>query len=92
VQSEQWPTENQVFEDEALGGAKRADEPREELPGTTQSWQEFIGAIRIQFCAKSFILQVYDVLARHSQTYSCFVVSMDSIAFLCWSKNDQRLH
>ena len=26
-----------------------------------------IGTVRIQRCAKSFILQVYDVLARHSR-------------------------
>ena len=25
----------------------------------------YIGTIRIQFCARSFILQMYDVLARH---------------------------
>ena len=32
VQSEQLPTESQVFEDEVLAGAKRGDDPPEEMP------------------------------------------------------------
>jgi len=32
VQSKQLPTESQVFEDEVLAGAKRADDPPEEIP------------------------------------------------------------
>jgi hypothetical protein len=32
VQSEQLPTESQVFEDEVLAGAKRADDSPEEMP------------------------------------------------------------
>jgi len=58
-------TESQVFEDEVLAGAKRADEPREEMPERHSLGKNIIGTIRIQFCAKSFILQMYDVLARH---------------------------
>jgi hypothetical protein len=27
--------------------------------------RNYIGKVRIELCAKSFILQVYDVLARH---------------------------
>jgi len=38
---------------EVLAGAKRAAHPPEEMP------------YRIQFCAKSFILQMYDVFASH---------------------------
>jgi hypothetical protein len=53
VQSEQLPTEGQIFEDEVLAGAKRADE------------REYYRNYRNSFCAKSFILQMYDVLARH---------------------------
>src|SRR6516164_7294615 len=43
VQSEQLPTESQVFEDEVLAGAKRADDPPEARgdAGATQSWQEY---------------------------------------------------
>src|SRR5215469_941722 len=59
-------TESQVFEDEVLAGAKRADEPREEMPERHSLGKNIIGTIRIQFCAKSFILQMYDVSARHS--------------------------
>ena len=58
-------TESQVFEDEVLAGAKRADEPREEMPERHSLGKNIIGTIRIQFCAKSFILQMYDVSARH---------------------------
>ena len=33
--------------------------------------RNYIGKVRIELCAKSFILQVYDVLARHrSQRFS----------------------
>jgi hypothetical protein len=66
VQSEQLPTESQVFEDEVLAGAKRADDPPEEMPERHNHGKNIIGTIRIQLCAKSFILQMYDVLARHS--------------------------
>jgi hypothetical protein len=66
MQSEQLSTESQVFEDEVLAGAKRADEPREEMPKRHSLGKNIIGTIRIQFCAKSFILRMYDVLARHN--------------------------
>ena len=65
VQSEQLPTESQVFEDEVLAGAKRADDPSEQMPERHSHGKNIIGTIRIQLCAKSFILQMYDVLARH---------------------------
>ena len=61
------PTESQVFEDEVLAGAKRADNPPEEMPERNNHGKNIIGTIRIQLCAKSFILHVYDVLARYSQ-------------------------
>src|SRR6516225_5876596 len=66
VQSEQLPTESQVFEGEVLAGAKRADDPPEEMPERHNHGKNSIGTIRIQLCAKSFILQMYDVLARHN--------------------------
>jgi len=65
VQSEQLPTESQVFEDEVLAGAKRAEDPPEEMPERHNHGKNIIGTIRIQLRAKSFILQMYDVLARH---------------------------
>src|SRR5215813_5626252 len=71
VQSEQLPTESQVFEDEVLAGAKRADDPPEEMPERHNHGKNIIGTIRIQLCAKSFILQVYDVLARHTRCGAC---------------------
>jgi len=66
VQREQLPTESQVFEDEVLAGAKRADDPPEEIPEQHNHGKNIIGTIRIQLCANSFILQMYDVLARHT--------------------------
>ena len=66
VQSQQLPAESQVFEDEDLAGAKRADDPPEEMPERHNHGKNSIGTIRIQLCAKSFILQMVDVLARHS--------------------------
>ena len=74
VQSEQLPTESQVFEDEVLAGAKRADDPPEEMPERHNHGKNIIGTIRIQLCAKSFILQMYDVLARHNSAGGrCFI-------------------
>ena len=69
MQSEQLPTESQVFEDEVVAGAKRADDPPEEMPERHNHSKNIIGTIRIQFCAKSFILQMYDDLARHKRQW-----------------------
>ena len=70
MQSEQLPTERQVFEDEVLAGAKRADDPPEEMPERHNHGKNIIGTIRIRLCPKSFILQMYDVLARHRNDLS----------------------
>ena len=67
VQSEQLLAQSQVFKDEVLAGAKRADDPPEEMPERHNHGKNNIGTIRIQLCAKSFILQVYDLLARHNR-------------------------
>ena len=66
MQSHQLPTESQVFEDEVLTGAKSTDYPPEEMPERHDHGTNIIGTIRIQLFAKSFILQMYDVLARHT--------------------------
>ena len=42
--------------------------PAEEMSERHDHGKNFSGQIRIQPFAKSFILQVYDVLARHSQS------------------------
>jgi len=68
VQSQQLPTESQVFKDEVLAGAKKADDPPEEMPERHNHGKNIIGTIRIQHSAKSFILWMYDVLARRSST------------------------
>jgi len=61
----QLPTESQVFEDEVLAGAKRAEDPPEQMPERHNHGKNIIGTFRIQFCAKSFILQMYGLLANH---------------------------
>src|SRR5215472_532724 len=66
VQCEQLPTESQVFEGEVLAGAKRADDPPEEMSERHNHGKNIIRTIQIQLCAKSFILRMYDVLARHN--------------------------
>jgi hypothetical protein len=67
VQSQQWLRVSQVFEDEVLPGTGGADEPAEEMSERQDHGKKLSGKDRIKLCAKSFILQVYDVLAKHSQ-------------------------
>jgi hypothetical protein len=66
VQSQQLPTESQVLEDEVLPGTENAYQPTEEMSKRHDHGKNCSGKIRIELCAKSFILQVYDVLARHT--------------------------
>jgi len=70
VQSQQLPTESQVFEDEVLPGTDSAHQPAEEMSERHDHVKDSSGKIRIQSLAKSFILQVYDVLARRSHLLS----------------------
>jgi integrase len=67
VQSQQLPTESQVFEDEVFTGTAGADHPAKEMSERRDHSQKLIGKIRIELCAKSFILQAHDILARHNQ-------------------------
>jgi hypothetical protein len=53
MQSEQLATESQVFEDEVRAGAKRADDPPEEMPerhNTLSELSEFSFALSRSFC------------------------------------------
>ena len=65
MQSQQLPTESQVFEDEVLSGTENADQPAEEMSERHDHGKNFSGKDRIKLYAKSLILQVYDLLARH---------------------------
>jgi hypothetical protein len=65
MQSQQLPTESQVFEDEVLAGTASAGHPAEEMSERHDHSKNLIGTIRIQLFSRSFILPVYDVLARH---------------------------
>src|SRR5258708_15270976 len=66
VHSQQLPTENQVFDDEVHPSTERTDQPAEELSERHDHGKNFSGKDRIKLCAKSFISQLYDLLARHS--------------------------
>ena len=65
MQSQQLLTESQVFKDEVLTETESADHPAEEMSERRDHTKYLIETIRIQLCAKSFILQMYDVLARN---------------------------
>ena len=65
-QSQQLPTESEVFEDEVRPTTERTDQPAEEMPERHDHGKNFSGKDRIKLCVKSLISQVYDHLARHS--------------------------
>jgi hypothetical protein len=71
VECHQLPTESQVFEDEVLAGTEGPEHPAEEMPGRRDHSQNLIGKVRIELFAKAFILQAYDVLARHRSDTTC---------------------
>jgi hypothetical protein len=62
VQSQQLPTESQIFEDEVLAGTESTDQPAEEMSERCEHSKNLTGTVQIQRCAKSFILLVYDAL------------------------------
>jgi len=66
VQSQQLLMESQVLKDELLMGAESAEQPAEQMSERHDHVKNLTETSRSQLCAKSFILQVYDVLARHS--------------------------
>jgi hypothetical protein len=53
VQSQQLPTESQVFEDEVLPRTEGADHPAEELSERRDHSKNLSGKARIELCAKS---------------------------------------
>jgi OOP family OmpA-OmpF porin len=57
--------ESQVFKDEVLAGAESADPSTRGDAGATRSYKNPIGKLRIVPCVKSFILWLYNVLAKH---------------------------
>src|SRR5215469_11658478 len=67
VQSQQLLMKSQVFKDEVLTGTESTDQPAEKMSDRSDHSRNHIGKVRIELCAKSFILQVYDALARHTK-------------------------
>ena len=65
VQCQQLTTQSQVFEDEILPGAKSTDYPAEEMSERHDHGMNLIGKVRLELCSKSFIVRMYEVLARH---------------------------
>jgi hypothetical protein len=68
VQSQQLLMKSQVFKDEVLAGAESTEHPPEEMPARQDHGKNIIGKVRINHGAKSFILCMYDVLARYNAT------------------------
>src|ERR1700720_4493683 len=58
VQSQQLPTERQVFEDEVRPATESADHPPEEMSERHDHGKNLSGKDRIKLCAKSLISQV----------------------------------
>jgi hypothetical protein len=48
VQSQQLPTESQVFEDEILAGTESADQPAEEIPERHDHGKNLIGTVELR--------------------------------------------
>jgi hypothetical protein len=69
VQSEQLPTESQVFKHEVLAGTKSADDPPEEMPELHNHGKNIIGLSEFSFFAKSLILQPYDSFCSRTTHY-----------------------
>jgi hypothetical protein len=76
VQSQQLLTERQVFKDEVLPGPESADHPPEEMPKQHDHGEDLI---RIELCAKAFILWAYGVLARHKASNPVLVHRLASL-------------
>ena len=66
MQSQQLLTESQIFKDEVLPGFESADHPPKEMPERHDHGKTLIEKVRIEPCAKSFILWVYNDLATHT--------------------------
>ena len=65
MQGQQLLTESQVFEDEVFPRTKSPDNPSEDIPERHDHGKNLIGTVGIEIFAKSLILRVYDLLARH---------------------------
>ena len=72
MQSQQLLMESQVLKDEILMGAESAKQPAEQMSERHDHVKNLTETSRIQLCAKSFILQMYDVLARHNPQIHAF--------------------
>jgi hypothetical protein len=90
VESQQLPTESQVFEDEVLAGTESADYPAEEMSERHDHGENLSEKDRIKLCAKSLILQVYDLLARYRAHVSIWITSgwpSSGIGGSAWQQN-----
>jgi hypothetical protein len=67
--AQQLLTESQVFEDEVFPRTKSPDNPSEDIPERHDHGKNLIGTVGIETFAKSLILRVYDLLARHRPSF-----------------------
>jgi hypothetical protein len=71
VQTQQLLVKSQIFEQEVLAGAESADQPPDEMPKRQDHGKNIGGEVRINPRVKSFILCVYEVLARYRLSNAC---------------------
>src|SRR6202158_5508225 len=76
VQGQQLPTESQFFEDEVHPATESTEQPGKEMSERHDHGKNFSGKDRIKLCAKSFISQVYDLLARHNHTFPSVLLTI----------------
>jgi hypothetical protein len=84
-------TESQVFEDEVFPGTTSADHPAQEMPEKHDHDQHFIGTVRIEPVAMSFILRVYEVLASHITKSAFLRTGGESYWFERWSNEEPEV-
>jgi hypothetical protein len=70
VQSQRLLTQSQVFEDEVLPGTESAHHPPKGMPERHDHGKNLTGTVGIELFYKSYILRVYEVLARHTDLAS----------------------
>jgi hypothetical protein len=64
VESQQLPTESQVFEDEIPAGTESDNQPAEEIPERHDHGKNLIGTVELRV-SQGTHLRAYDVLARY---------------------------
>ena len=65
MESEQLPTQGEIFKDEILAGTERTNNPAEQVPDPYDHGKNLSEMTPTETIPKSLILQVHDVLMNH---------------------------